>query len=82
MNEGRVKGAVDEVMGTLKEKTGELRGNTPLRIKGIAQPVKGKLENTWGKTKDAVNETSEESRTQNGEHTIGSGPFRGAVRRQ
>jgi len=82
MNEDRLKGAIDEVVGTLKEKTGDLTGNTPLQVKGIAQQLKGKLENTWGNTKDAVNEANREPRTQHGERTIGSGPLGGAGRRQ
>jgi uncharacterized protein YjbJ (UPF0337 family) len=82
MNEDRLKGTMDEVVGSLKQKAGKLTGNTPLQIKGIAQQVKGKLENTWGEAIHAVNEANEESRTQNGTRTIGSGPFGGAGRRQ
>lgn len=82
MNEDRLKGTMDEVMGSLKQQAGKLTGNTPLQIKGVAQQVRGKIENTWGKAKHAVNEANEESRTQNGTRTIGSGPFGGAGRRQ
>lgn len=82
MNQDRAKGILDEAVGTVKRKAGELTGDTPLQIKGIAQQVKGKLENAWGKARDAVKETNEEARTQNGTRTIGSGPFGGAGRRQ
>ena len=75
MNEDRLKGAIDEVVGTLKEKTGDLTGNIPLQVKGIAQQLKGKLENTWGNTIDTLNEANQEARTQHGERTIGSGPL-------
>lgn len=61
MNNDRVKGAIDKVVGTAKRKTGELTGDTPLQMKGIAQQVKGNLESTWGKAKDAVQQASEES---------------------
>jgi uncharacterized protein YjbJ (UPF0337 family) len=54
VNKDRVKGAVDQLAGRARQKAGKLTGNTPLQIKGIAQQVKGKLENTWGKAKDAV----------------------------
>lgn len=64
MNNDRVKGAIDKVVGTAKRKAGELTGDTPLQIQGIAQQVKGSLESTWGKAKDAVQQASEESRTQ------------------
>ena len=82
MNEDRLKGAIDEVVGTLKEKTGDLTGNTPLQVKGIAQQLKSKLENTWGNVKDTVNEANREARTQHSERTIGSGPLGRAGRRQ
>ena len=64
MNKDRVKGAIDEVVGSAKQKAGELTGDTPLQIKGIAQQVKGKLESTWGKAKDAVSEANQETRAQ------------------
>jgi uncharacterized protein YjbJ (UPF0337 family) len=62
MNKDRVKGAIDEVVGSAKRKAGELTGDTPLQIKGIAQQVKGKLENTWGNAKDAVRGTGQKNR--------------------
>lgn len=37
---------------------GKWTGDTPLQVKGIAQQVKGKLENTLGKAKDVVRGTS------------------------
>lgn len=56
MNKDRVKGIIDEVTGSAKRKTGELTGNTQLRVEGMAQQVKGKAENAWGTTKDAVHD--------------------------
>ena len=54
MNRNRVNGTIDEVVGSAKRTAGKLTGNTPLQVKGMAQQVKGKLENTLGKAKDAV----------------------------
>jgi uncharacterized protein YjbJ (UPF0337 family) len=54
MNNDRIKGTIDEVVGSAKRKAGGLTGNTPLQVKGIAQQVKGKLENALGKVKDAA----------------------------
>ena len=54
MNKNRVNGTIDEVVGSAKQTAGKLTGNTPLQLKGIAQQVKGKLENTLGKAKDTV----------------------------
>jgi uncharacterized protein YjbJ (UPF0337 family) len=54
MNKDRMKGAVDEMVGSARQKAGKLTGNTPLQVKGLAQQLKGKLENALGKAKDAV----------------------------
>jgi uncharacterized protein YjbJ (UPF0337 family) len=60
MNRDRVNGTIDEVVGRAKRKAGNWTGNTPLQVKGMAQQVKGKLENTLGKAKDAVRKTNQE----------------------
>jgi uncharacterized protein YjbJ (UPF0337 family) len=54
VNKHQVKGTIDEVMGSAKRKAGELTDNTRLQVEGMAQQAKGKLENAWGNTKDAV----------------------------
>lgn len=63
MNEDRVKGMIDEVVGTVKRKAGEWTGDTPLQIKGIAQQVKGGLENALGKAKDVFHEVNKDVNT-------------------
>lgn len=64
MNEDRVNGTIDEVVGSAKRTAGKLTGNTPLQVKGMAQQVKGKLENTLGRTKDAVRGTNQGTKVQ------------------
>jgi uncharacterized protein YjbJ (UPF0337 family) len=64
MNKDRVKGTIDEAAGLAKRKTGELLGNTQLEVEGIVQQVKGKVENAWGKAKDAVDDANEEAAIQ------------------
>ncbi len=59
MNINRVKGAIDKVAGVTKQKTGGLIGNEQLQVEGIAQEFKGKVEDAWGKAKDAVRDTNE-----------------------
>jgi uncharacterized protein YjbJ (UPF0337 family) len=54
MNKDRVKGMIDEVAGSAKRKAGELIDNPKLQLEGMVQQVKGKVENAWGKTKDAA----------------------------
>ncbi|MGB7265393.1 MAG: CsbD family protein [Terracidiphilus sp.] len=66
MNRDRVKGTIDEMVGSAKRKAGQLTGDTPLQVKGIAQQVKGKLENTLGKTKDAVRGANQGTKSRNG----------------
>lgn len=60
MNNNRVNGTIDEVVGSAKRKAGKLTGNAPLQVKGIAQQAKGKIENALGKTKDAISETNQQ----------------------
>jgi uncharacterized protein YjbJ (UPF0337 family) len=54
MNKDRVKGTIDEAVGSAKRKAGEVTGNARLQVEGMAQQVKGKVESTWGKTKDVI----------------------------
>jgi uncharacterized protein YjbJ (UPF0337 family) len=61
MNKDRVKGTIDEVMGSAKRRAGELTDNTQLQVDGMVQQVKGKVENAWGKAKDVVHEANQEA---------------------
>jgi uncharacterized protein YjbJ (UPF0337 family) len=54
-----VKGAVDELVGVVKQKTGELTDNSTLQLEGKIQEVKGKVEESWGKAKDGARNTKE-----------------------
>jgi uncharacterized protein YjbJ (UPF0337 family) len=56
MDKDRVKGTIDELLGSAKQKVGELTGDTQLEVEGIAQHVKGNLESAWGRAKNAVRE--------------------------
>jgi uncharacterized protein YjbJ (UPF0337 family) len=69
MNKDRVKGKIDEVVGSAKRKAGKLTSNTPLQVKGMAQQVKGKLESTLGKAKDAVRGNGQKTKSKNGART-------------
>jgi uncharacterized protein YjbJ (UPF0337 family) len=64
MNKDRVKGTIDEMVGSAKQKAGNLTGDIQLQVEGMAQQVKGKVENTWGKAKDAVRDAKKEAGTQ------------------
>jgi len=60
MNKDRVKGTIDEVMGSAKRRAGELTDNTQLQVEGMVQQVKGKVEDAWGKAKDVVHDANQE----------------------
>jgi uncharacterized protein YjbJ (UPF0337 family) len=59
MNADRVKGTIDEVVGSAKCKVGGLTGDAKLQVEGAAQQVKGIAENTWGKAKDVLHDAIE-----------------------
>ena len=61
MDINRVKGAIDEIAGIAKQKTGELTGDNQFQVKGIAQNLKGKVESALGKAKDAIDEANKEA---------------------
>ena len=53
MDKNRVKGTVDEIVGSTKRHIGNMTGNTGTQVEGAAQQLKGKVENAVGKLKDA-----------------------------
>jgi len=61
MNKDQVKGTIDELVGGAKRETGKLTGSMPLQAKGMAQQVKGKLENALGNAKGAIREASQKA---------------------
>lgn len=52
MNEQRIKGAVDQAVGSLKRQFGSMTGRKRTQMEGAAQQVKGKIETAVGKLKD------------------------------
>ena len=61
MDKDRIKGTVDELVGSAKQKVGEMIGDSQLQVDGIVQQVKGNLESAWGKAKDEAHEANEKS---------------------
>jgi uncharacterized protein YjbJ (UPF0337 family) len=61
MNKDRVKGMMNEVVGSAKRKVGELADDPSLQVKGMVQQVKGKIENALGKAKGNVSEAIEKA---------------------
>ena len=48
MDKDRVKGTIDELVGSAKQKVGEMIGDSELQVDGIVQQTKGNLENALG----------------------------------
>jgi uncharacterized protein YjbJ (UPF0337 family) len=68
MNEDQVKGTIDELVGSAKHKAGDLTGDVHLQVEGMAQQAKGKIENAWGKAKDAVQEANQKTTVRHDPH--------------
>ena len=60
MDKDRVKGKVDEVEGRAKRQAGEWTGDTKAQIEGGVQEIKGRVQNAWGKAKDAAREADKD----------------------
>ena len=67
MDKDRVKGNADDVAGRVKRQVGEWTGDTEAQAEGAAQQVKGKMENAWGKVKDAVRDAADEAKRKDAE---------------
>jgi uncharacterized protein YjbJ (UPF0337 family) len=61
MDKDRVKGAVNDAAGRAKRQVGEWTGDSETQAEGAAQQVKGKVQNAWGKTKDAVRNATDKT---------------------
>jgi uncharacterized protein YjbJ (UPF0337 family) len=62
MDKNRVKGKLDDAAGRVKRQVGEWTGDSELQAEGTTQQVKGKVENAWGKAKDAVRDLGDEAK--------------------
>jgi uncharacterized protein YjbJ (UPF0337 family) len=54
MDKNRVKGKARDIAGRAQRQAGEWTGDEKSQAKGAAKQVEGKLQNTWGKAKDAL----------------------------
>jgi uncharacterized protein YjbJ (UPF0337 family) len=50
----KLKGAANQVVGTVKEAAGQALGNQKLEVEGSAQKLKGDAQEAVGDAKDAV----------------------------
>ena len=61
MNKDRVKGKIDEVVGSAKRHVGNVTGDTRTQVEGAVQQIKGKVETTVGKLKDAARDARDKA---------------------
>lgn len=54
MDKDRVEGKVKDIAGRAQRQVGEWTGDTENQAEGAAKQVEGKVQNAWGKAKDAV----------------------------
>lgn len=52
----RIEGAAKNIGGNIKEGVGKVTGDEKLKAEGRAEQVEGKVQNTVGGIKDAINE--------------------------
>jgi uncharacterized protein YjbJ (UPF0337 family) len=67
MDTDRINGKMDDIAGRAKRQVGEWTGDTETQAEGAAQQVKGKVENAWGKTKDAVRDAADDAKRKDDE---------------
>ena len=59
MDKDRVEGTGNQVKGSVKKGAGEVTGNERLEREGSSQKSKGKVQEGWGKTKDAARDVGD-----------------------
>ncbi len=53
MDKDRVEGKMKDIKGRVKRQVGEWTGHEKTQAAGAADQAKGKIQNAWGKAKDA-----------------------------
>jgi len=63
MNKDRVEGKLKDIAGRVERQAGEWTGDPKKQVKGAAKQIEGKLQNTFGKVKDAARKDAENNKT-------------------
>ena len=61
MDEDRIKGALEQAKGSIKEGAGKLTGDKKLEAEGVADKAAGKVQNTVGGVKDTARDALDKS---------------------
>ncbi len=62
MDKDRVEGKMKDIKGRVKRQVGEWTGNEKTQAEGAADQAKGKIQNAWGKAKDAGRDVLDRSK--------------------
>jgi uncharacterized protein YjbJ (UPF0337 family) len=58
VDQNRVKGAIDQAQGAIKQGVGKLTGDQKLQAEGAADKLKGAAESAVGGAKDTIREAA------------------------
>jgi len=61
MNKDRVEGKVKDITGRVERQAGEWTNDPKAQVKGAAKQAEGKVQNAWGKAKDAAKQTADDA---------------------
>jgi uncharacterized protein YjbJ (UPF0337 family) len=59
MNKQQIKGATNQVTGSIKKEVGRMTGDTSTQAKGQAREIKGRVQSGVGNVKEDLREDSE-----------------------
>ncbi len=62
MDKDRVEGKVKDVAGRVERQVGEWTGDKEAQAHGAAKQAEGKVQNTWGKVKDAARSATSDTK--------------------
>ena len=65
MDKDEIKGKAKDVAGRVERQVGEWTGDKDAQAEGAAKQVEGKVQNAWGKTKDAVRDATDKVKRDN-----------------
>ena len=60
MDKDRVEGKGKDIAGRVKRQVGEWTGDAKLQDEGTMDQAEGKIQNTWGKVKDAARDVKDD----------------------
>jgi uncharacterized protein YjbJ (UPF0337 family) len=64
MNKDRVEGKLKDVTGRVERQAGEWLGDTEKQAHGALKQAEGKVQNTWGKVKDAGKTAADDAKAE------------------